>query len=308
VAGIMRQLGRFWIKINRDWMFNLAGMLSYNLLLAVLPLLVLSISLLGVIFQHSASACSANQIEGQLISNLASFLPGQITGARPRFSGATSLTILCSKLSHESLTLAVFGVITGLWFGSRLFVKLENCLGIIFRLRSRSFLHQNGIALGMTVLFAVLGPLSVLITIAPGRLLAPIGVHRTASSPVSSLIGWIGGAIVAFLLIELIYIVVPNQHMRPGEVWRGALVAALLLSIYELIFPLYTHLFFGSNSYGAVAGLLVILLLFFYYFAVILLLGAEINSWHHGQSEPSGDIATVLAQATWQEQKRPLVN
>jgi len=303
----MSQLGRFWIKINRDWMFNLAGMLAYNLLLAVLPLLILSISLLGIIFAHSANACSPNHAEGQWISDLASFLPAQITGAGRGRGAATSLTFLCDKLSHESFILALFGGITGLWFGSRLFVKLENSLGIIFRLRSRTFWRQNGIALGMTFLFAILGPLSVLVTIAPTHLLASLGGPQTSSTFFSHVIGWLCGLLIAFLLIELIYIVVPNQRVRPGAVWGGAMVAALLLSVYDLFFQLYARLFFSTNSYGAIAGLLVILLLFFYYFAVILLLGAEINSWHFGYTESSGDVATMLAQANQQEQKRQLI-
>jgi hypothetical protein len=72
-------------------MFNLAGMLSYNLMLSVFPLLILSISLLGIIFQHSTAACSASHFEGQLITNLASFLPSQITSAHRERGGATSL-------------------------------------------------------------------------------------------------------------------------------------------------------------------------------------------------------------------------
>src|SRR5581483_10289508 len=107
-------------------------------------------SLLGLIFQHSTEACSANQFEGQIITNLASFLPGQMTGAHREHPGATSITTLCATLSHDSFALAAFGIITGLWFGSRLFVKLENTLGVIFRLRSRGFWQQNIIALGMT--------------------------------------------------------------------------------------------------------------------------------------------------------------
>ncbi len=300
-----RLLTRFWIKINRDWMFNLAGMLSYNLLLSVFPLLILSMSLLGLIFQHSASACSARNFEGQLVSNLASFLPGAITGAAHTRAGGTSLNVLCSKLSHETLALGVVGVITSLWFGSRLFVKLENCLGVIFRLRSRSFLRQNGIAVGMTVLFAVLAPLSALATLAPERLLSSLGGSQISSGLIRGVVGWVLGTIIAFLLIELIYTIVPNQRVLPGEVWIGALIAAILLSTYELLFPLYARFFSSSNTYVGIAGLIVIVLLFFYYFAVILLLGAEINSWSGGHTEPSGDIATVLAQASKQERYRP---
>ncbi len=213
--------------------------------------------------------------------------------------------MLCSKLSHETLALGVVGVITSLWFGSRLFVKLENCLGVIFRLRSRSFLRQNGIAVGMTVLFAVLAPLSVLATLAPERLLSSLGGSQISSGLIRGVVGWVLGTIIAFLLIELIYTIVPNQRVLPGEVWIGALIAAILLSTYELLFPLYARFFSSSNTYVGIAGLIVIVLLFFYYFAVILLLGAEINSWSGGHTEPSGDIATVLAQASKQERYRP---
>jgi membrane protein len=293
----LRQLGRFWIKINRDWMFNLAGMLAYNLLLAAFPLLIVSISLLGIIFQQYPNACSPNHLEGQIISSLASVLPTQISGLRPEHGHPAQITSLCAKLSHESALLGLVGIITGLWFGSRLFVKIENCFGVIFRLRSRSFLRQNGTALGMTALFVVLAPLSVAVTVVPERLLEALGGPQTSSSVVSHLIGSLIGAIIAFFLLELIYVVVPNQRVRAKDVWGGALVAALLLSAYELLFPLYARYLASSNSYGAVAGLLVIVLLFFYYFANIILLGAEINSWYHGHQESSGDVATMLAQA-----------
>lgn len=300
----LRQLGRFWIKINRDWMFNLSGMLAYNLLLAAVPLLILSISLVGIILQHSSRACSTTSLEGQIITNLASVLPSQITGLGREHKGAAPITVLCTKLSHESLLLAAIGIITGLWFGSRLFVKMENSFGVIFRLRSRSFLRQNGIAIGMTALFAALAPLSVFVAIVPERLLAALGGPQPKSDVTSHLIGSFCGAIIAFLLLEIIYVVVPNQRARFRDVWGGALVAALLLSIYELVFPLYEHFFISSNSYGAVAGLIVIVLLFFYYFAIIVLLGAEINSWYFGHQESSGDVATVLAQANNQRRWR----
>ena len=120
----------------------------------------------------------------------------------------------------------------------------------------------------------------------------------------SHLIGSFFGAVIAFLLLELIYVVVPNQRVRFREAWGGALVAALLLSAYELLFPLYADFLSKSNSYGALAGLIVIVLLFFYYFASIVLLGAEINSWYHGQQESTGDVATVLAQASRQQRRR----
>ncbi len=290
--GWRRQLAGFWFKINRDWMFNLASMLAYNLLLAVFPLLLLLVSLLGLLFQHSPSACTPHRTEGQLFSALLYALPSQFSGA----SRGAALASLCLKLGSESFPLACIGSITALWLGSRLFVKIENAFGVIFRLPSRSFWRQQGIAFGMAAFFAVLAPFSLFLSVAPARLL---GLARhTASNPslAGYAVGFVCGTLVTFLLLVLIYVIVPNQRVRFGQVWKGALVSALLLSLYELGFPLYEHFFASSSSYGTLAGLIALMLLFFYYFTVIVLLGAELNSWWHGQQEASGDIATLLAQ------------
>ena len=76
--------------------------------------------------------------------------------------------------------------------------------------------------------------------------------------------------------------------------WPGALVAATLLIVYELLFPLYERLLLHPDDYGSVAGFVIVILLFFYYLAFILLLGAEINSWVAGQRETAADLPGVL--------------
>jgi YihY family inner membrane protein len=293
--GWRHQLAGFWFKINRDWMFNLASMLAYNLLLAVFPLVLFSISLLGLIFQHSPAACTPHRTEGQLLSALTYALPSQVTGG----TRGAALINLCNKLSSESFPLACIGILTSLWFTSRLFVKIENAFGVIFRLPSRGFLRQNGTALGMAALFTLLAPLSVMLSIAPAHLLGLARHTQTSSSLPGYLVGSLFGTLVTFLLLVLIYVIVPHQRVRFRDVWKGALVAALLLSLYEVFFPLYAHFFASSSSsYGTAAGLVALLLLFFYYFTVIVLLGAEINAWSHGYQETKGDIATMLAQVS----------
>jgi membrane protein len=291
VARWRRQLAGFWFKINRDWMFNLASMLAYNLLLSVFPLLLLLVSLLGLIFKQSPSTCTPRHTAGQVFSALLYALPSELSGGR-----GVAMTSLCLELSSESLPLACIGVITALWLGSRLFVKIENAFGVIFRLPSRSFYRQNGVAFGMAALFAVLAPFSVLLSVAPAHLLGLARRTPSHSSLAGYAVGFVCGTLVTFLLLVLIYLIVPNQRMHFRHIWKGALVSALLLSIYELCFPLYAHFFARSSSYGTLVGLIALLLIFFYYFTVIVLLGAEINSWVHGHQEPSGDIATVLAQ------------
>jgi uncharacterized BrkB/YihY/UPF0761 family membrane protein len=92
-----------------------------------------------------------------------------------------------------------------------------------------------------------------------------------------SAIGILTGLVIAWILFEAIYIVVPNQHISFRNSWPGAVLAAIALTIYLYLFPFYVTRFLRNDT-GQV-GFAVILLFFFYYFAVILLLGAEINAF-----------------------------
>jgi hypothetical protein len=77
----------------------------------------------------------------------------------------------------------------------------------------------------------------------------------------------------------------------------GAVVAAVAVEIYLILFPFYVTHF--MNSYTGTAGFAVILLFFFYYFSVILLLGAEVNAFfaEHVRATPA-DIPTMIHQMT----------
>jgi uncharacterized BrkB/YihY/UPF0761 family membrane protein len=109
------------------------------------------------------------------------------------------------------------------------------------------------------------------------------------------------GVLIAFLsatvLLAMTYALVPHRGrlwraLRPN--WRGAVVAATLLMLYELLFPVYTTFVLNPSNYGTVAAFAVVILLFFYYLAFILLLGAEINSWVAGQRETATDVPGIL--------------
>ena len=56
-AGVrLDTLGGFWTKINNDWIFNLAGLLAYNFLMALFPLLLLLLAGCGVVLQVTLAA------------------------------------------------------------------------------------------------------------------------------------------------------------------------------------------------------------------------------------------------------------
>jgi uncharacterized BrkB/YihY/UPF0761 family membrane protein len=98
------------------------------------------------------------------------------------------------------------------------------------------------------------------------------------------------GILCAWIFFLAIYMVVPNRRVSFRKSWLGALVAALLVQLYLVLFPLYVSHFLNTytGSAGAI-GFAVVLLFFLYYFAVILLLGAEVNAFvaEHIHATPS---------------------
>jgi len=114
--------------------------------------------------------------------------------------------------------------------------------------------------------------------------------------------GVLSSLLVAWLLFEAIYIVVPNQKISFLHSWRGAVVAAVLLQIFLTLFPFYAARFLGG--YAGQAGFAVILIVFFYYFAVILLLGAEINAFFaEGIRATPDNLAVMVHKMTSHEPK-----
>jgi len=277
----------FWQKLSNDWVFNLAGLLAYNFLMSIFPILLALLAIAGFILNNISP--DGGQ---QLINGIASALPGGSAG-----SGGVIVKVAVNNLQREAGVLFIVAIITAIFTGSRLFVTIENCFGVIFRLRSRNLIRQNIMAVGMLLLYVVLAPLIFLASIVPAAIINALHASGGAAGFSGLLIQLVGLAtafVIALILFSAIYIVVPNRPVHFYEVWKGTLVAAGLLVLYEILFPIYETLALKPNSYGSVAAFAIVILIFFYYLAVILLLGAEINSWASGQRETASDIAAIL--------------
>jgi membrane protein len=278
-----RPLKSFWIKISNDWVFNLAGVLAYNLLLSVFPILLLLLAITGFVLNDLSPGSQMR-------------LRHIIQQAFPQGTATGLLYHVTVTLHHSAPLLFVLGLVLALVNGSNLFVVLENCLGIVFKLRGRHPIRQRVMAFGMVLLYVVIIPIMLLSSIVPAALVRLLGI--AAKNPAAALFvqaAGIGLSVVsALLLFGILYVVVPNRRVGPGEIWKGTLVATLLLVLYEVIFPLYEGVFLQPQNYGTAAGFAVVILIFFYYLAFILLLGAEINSWAAGQRETAGSVMAIL--------------
>jgi len=279
----VRGLMAFWKKIDYDWIFNLSGMLAYNLLMSIFPVLLVLLAVAGFVL-------------GAIFGADTTALAHAISTVLPSGAGATIVAVALSNLTKSSGLLLVLGLVLAAYSGSRLFVAIEDCFSVIFRLRPRAAPRQNLMAFGMLLLYVVLSPVIFLASSVTQAIAGSLNL--VGSSAVTGFVIQAAGLGAAFLaaliLFAAIYIVVPNRPVHIKEVWRGTLVAGALLVLYELIFPLYQRFLLKPDNYGSTAGFAIVILVFFYYFALILLLGAEVNSWAAGRRETATDIPSII--------------
>ncbi len=276
-------LRAFWAKVSNDWVFNLAAMLAYNLLMSIVPILAMLLSFFGLFLAGLAPGS-----EQELISKIGSAIPG----------GHNFIEPALNRLVAGSGIFAIITILLTAWFGSRLFVTIEQCFDLIYRLPSRDFVRQNSIALGMLFIFIILIPVLLAVSAAPSFLSSSVVGTLLSNSPVArfwlSIVTGIAGFLIASALFLAIYMIIPNRPLRIQDSWKGALIAGALLEIYNIAFPFYATTFLKPNSYGATAGFAVLILVFFYYFGIILLLGAEINSFLAGQRQTAAALPGIL--------------
>jgi YihY family inner membrane protein len=275
----------FWVKINHDWIFNLSGLLAYNFLMASVPILILLLAGAGFVL-------------GALSPDTQLVLRHSLANALPPPAGEALVDSVAAHLRSSAGGLLLVGVATSVVTGSRLFITLENCFGVIFRLRGRHPILQNVMALGMLTLYIVLILLLVLASIMPAALLGALDPHAHSARE-TLLLAALGLPVAlgaALSLFWVTYCFVPNRQDPRHHIWKGTLLASVLLVGYELLFPLYEQFILRPGNYGSIAGFALVFLLFFYYLAFILLLGAEVISWDVGQRETATDIPGILHQ------------
>src|SRR5437588_1761346 len=272
-----RPLQAFFTKFSNDWSTTFSAALAYNLLMAIFPIAIAILAILGLVL-GSLSPGTYGQLQGQILSAL----PAHTTNPE-------TVKSITNQLAKDSGILGIIAIVLALFNGSRLFILIEGIFGIIYHVRHRTVIKQNLMAFGMIILFILLIPIMAFASALPAVVLSIL--------PKNTLLAFLGGIlgvfIASYILFQAIYMVVPNQHISFRNSWLGALVAAIAMDIYLTLFPLYVH--FVGNGPAASLGAGILLLIFFYYFAVILLLGAEVNAFFaEGVRATPVDLVTLV--------------
>jgi membrane protein len=241
---------------------NQATLIAWNLLFAIFPIAILAVTLAGLVFRDPAAG-------REIAKAVASVLP----------NGRGSVVLQALHNFHrDSGWLAIVGIIGLIWSGTSLFGAMDQGFAALSEGKSRSFLPQKLMSVGMIVLFTVLaGPV-----VLSSSLLA--GLEKLGGLPgwlqsgyVALVLQVVLAVIVSTVLFTTIYSAVPHQRRRLSAALLGGASAGLIFEGLSLAFPLYFHLEHGFSTYGSTFGLFFLILAYAFLVAQIIVLGYAVT-------------------------------
>jgi membrane protein len=252
--------GQFVKKVLDDQMPNLAALLAWGTLSAILPLLLGLLALAGMVLRDQ-------QRLDEVYNALTSSLPAV----------AEPITSVLDGMRQSAASVGILAIALLLINGSSFFTNMASVFDQAYHVQGRNVFVERLIGLGMLIVTAAM---LVMSTLAAG--LSSLVSNMPNVLPIGPLLGRVVGSCVSivsmFLLFLLIYRVLPNAQQTWRSVVPGTLLATVLLLVLTQVFPLYVALFPPNHAY-AVFGVFLVLTFWLYLLGMILVLGAELNAF-----------------------------
>ncbi|MFL6216852.1 MAG: YihY/virulence factor BrkB family protein [Blastocatellia bacterium] len=261
----IKELGRrTWRESNEDNVWGGAAQLGYYFLLALFPMLIFLMSLLG--FLPGA--------QENIINMLAKVVPGQAMTLVYQF--------MHDVVEHRSGGLLSFGVLATLWAASSGVSAVMDTLNVTYDVEEgRPFWKVRLMAIGLTIGLALLitgGAGLIMFADKISQWLATLLGLGAFFTVASSIVGYVLGLACLFLGIQLIYYFGPNLEQDWRWITPGAVFAAIGIILGSLGFSIYLRVApSNSATYGSL-GAVMTMMLWLYVMGLVLLVGGEINS------------------------------
>lgn len=246
-------------KIQKDNLRFLVAGVAWSILVSVIPI-VLGLLAVSTLIFHTASQ------RRDIVHHLSHAVQGVF---KPHY-----LQHLMNLTFQHTIITALIAAASVLGASDQIGSALTSAFSAMFEVRPRSFWKEKLLHLGMFLVFAVLmlGIIGLTsIRSAMAQSVPSQAVPIVFSFPVTTAIT----LICSFLLFAVIYLVYPNTktRLKLQNVWRGALLSAMLFQVLTFIWPLYISTF---SRYGGVLFPILVLTLWIYFFSFILMLGGEV--------------------------------
>ena len=265
LPGVLRRTLR---EFKADKLTDLAAALTYYGVLAIFPMIIVVVSVLGLI---------GRSVTQPLIANLATLAPGP---ARQIFASAIHNV---QSGTGTAGVLFIVGLAGALWSASGYIAAFMRASNVVWDVEEGRPIYKTlPIRIVVTLVTAILLTVGALAVVLTGQLAARvgsvIGVGSTAVT-VFDIIKWPVMLLIVAVIVAILYYVGPNVR-QPSVHWvsPGSLFAVGAWVVVSAAFAFYVANFSSYNkTYGALGGVIAFLV-WLWITNLVILFGAELNA------------------------------
>ena len=255
------------IDFNNDNGFKLAASLSYTLIFAIGPVLIVVISLTGIFWGQKA-------VEGQIYSEIK-----DLVGS----SAALQIQDIIKNLqhSHHSVTGAIIGGVILVITATGVFSEIQGSINYMWSILAKprkgwlKLLMNRLLSFSLIVAFGFVAMVALVISSLMDLLsdfLKRYFSHGTVY--VFYMVNLALGLAAVMLLFMIIFRILPDAILR----WKDSFIGAVFTSILFLLGKLLIGVYLGHSNIGVLYGTaasIIVILTWVYYSSIILYFGAE---------------------------------
>jgi len=255
-------------RASGDDVLGQSAKLSYYLVLAVFPLLIFLVALIGVL------APGSNMLQ-ELLAYWREILPGSAYELVLK-----TLQEISARAGGGKLSLSLLGTV---WAASGGMGAIMDGLNRAYEVKEgRPWWKAQLLSILLTIALAIFTVIALSIVLYGNRIgeFAATYVGLGAQfKAVWNIVQWPIGLAFVLLAFVLLYRFAPDLHdLELGDVTPGAIVAVVLWLFVSIGLRIYLHYF---DHYGATYGSLgavIVLMLWFYLTGASILIGGEVNA------------------------------
>jgi membrane protein len=272
--GFLREAGNFawrvYQKAGEDNIFFLAGAIAFNVLVAVVPLILAVLSVAGMVLANRTADPA-----GVVLRYVNEILPGAL-------SVATDLRAGLNDLISQSGGLLSLSTLFFIWLATRLVGTLRTALREIFDVRQNRGIVAGKIfdiqmVLAAGTLLAINVALTVVIGVLAERGIAFLGIAPTHLEAWTRIYLTAAGVLSLWFMFVLMYRYLPPRRIP----WRIATISATFTAVlFELMKAAFGWYVSSIADYRTAYGNFatgIVLFLWIYYMAVVFVLGGQVG-------------------------------
>ncbi len=278
-------------KADEDRIFLLAGAITFNVLVAFVPLLLLAAGIAGFVLSAR-------------VGDPAGLIVDLILDAVPAVGGEIDLVVgvrgFVETLLSERAGYSLVGAVVFIWLSTRLMGTLRSVLGDVFDIsQDRGIVEGKLFDAGLVVLAGILVTVNLGMTVVLEAIRAfgvdLLGIQGAQAQLSRALLARLLAFGSVWALFLVLYRFAPARHPPWRTVLVSATFTAVVFEVTKLAFSWYvTSVADYSSTYGNLATVAV-LFIWIHYGAIVFILGGEV-----------GQVYTM--RRAWRVRTRPLMN